>query len=237
MSIPDHVDPDAKGVKRKAEVVSPVKNKKKQRHLLDRKLFQLAFHVQELEQMNFGTLHRLVKLCQRALWNKQAWCDVVECTREEAMNHKWGGWSSRQCGNGYFYLKSKHAVPFSEEEECHIEDYLCCCFMHGQPCKEALKGDMCNCMSHIEHGTYNVTLGVGEESFDDECYEGLVPAKWSATSEDMNRSIFSIEELHEEINLVGIATSGRLEQLASATQYLMKPEGEVKIMGVTYKSV
>lgn len=53
----------------------------------------------------------------------------------------------------------------------------------------------------------------------------------------VTRSIFSIEELHEEIDIVAIATSGRLEQLASATQYLMKPEGEMKIMGVTYKSL
>lgn len=58
----------------------------------------------------------------------------------------------------------------------------------------------------------------------------------------MNRSIYSIEELHEEINIVAIAECcgtecGRLKQLASATQYLMKPEGELKIMGVTYKSV
>ena len=141
------------------------------------------------------------------------------------------------CGNGYFYLKSKHAVPFSEEEECLIEDHLCCCYMYGQPCKEALKGDICECMSNIEHGTYNVNLGVGELTFDDECYEGLVPAKWSATSEDQNRSIFSIEELHEEINIVAIAECGRLEQLASATQYLIKPEGTLKIRGVTYKSL
>lgn len=235
MVIYDHVEPpaDAKGVKRKAARRND-QPKKKQRNL-ETELKQIS--TQELERMNFGTLHRLVKLSKRALWNKQAWCDVVECTREEAMNHKWGGWSARQCGNCYFYLQSKHGDPFNEEEECHIKDHLCCCFMHGQPCKEALRGDMCNCMSHIEHGTYHVTLGVGELTFDDECYEGLVPAKWSATSEDMNRSIFSVEELHEEINIVAIATSGRLEQLVSASKYLMKPEGELKIRGITYKSL
>ena len=241
----DHVDPpvDAKGVKRKAG--RSAQPKKKQRHyLLEMENKLKTISTQELERMNFGTLHRLVKLSKRALWNKQAWCEVVECTREEAVNHKWGGWSSRQCGNCYFYLQSKHAVPFSEEEECLIEDHLCCCYMYGQPCKEALEGDMCDCMSHIEHGTYNVNLGVGELTFDNECYEGLVPAKWSATSEDKNRLIFSIEELHDEIDIVciatgiaGNATSGMLEQLDSATRYLMKPEGEVKIMGVTYKSL
>ena len=195
----DPVEPIARanGVKRKAERKDKPKKKSKKERNIETELKQIS--TRELERMNFGTLHRMIKLSKRALWNKQAWCDVVSCTREEAVNHKWGGWSSRMCGNGYFYLKSKHAVPFSEEEECHIEDHLCCCFMHGQPCKEALKGDMCDCMSNIEHGNYHVTLGVGELTFDDECSEGLVPAKWSATSEDMNRSIFSIEELHEEI--------------------------------------
>lgn len=171
----DHVEPpaDDKGVKRKA--ARSDQPQKKQRHLLEMETELKQISTQELERMNFGTLHRLVKLSKRALWNKQAWCDVVSCTREEAINHKWGGWSSRPCVNGYFYLESKHAVPFSEEEECHIEDHLCCCFMHGQPCKEALEGDICECMSNIEHGTYHVTLGVGEQTFEDECYEGLVP--------------------------------------------------------------
>jgi len=211
------------------------KKKKKAKKCYESTLSQLF--VSDLELISDETLILLVNRSKRALWNKQAWCDVVSCTREEAVAHKCGGWSCRQLGNGYFYLECKSG-EFSPEQLEDINDHLCCCFVHGQPCKLALEGDECECMSNQEYGSYYLHLGVDEETFESECSEGLVPAKWIATSEDGHvESLFSVEQLKFSIDIIDLANTGSLEQLMCATQYCLKPEGTFKIRGVTYKSV
>ena len=197
-----------------------------------------SVHSRDLRLMSNETLKELKYQLKEALWDQKAWCEHVECSRETAIAQgELGGYCSGEFGPYYFFFAPTKAVEFTSEQRGMLEDHIACCFMGGQPCAcqldEDHDGDPCECKMGDSNGSYWFEMGLGPETFDQECSEGLVKAKWiwvttETVSLDSGSSIdeklYNLAQLKEAI---GDFNQFDADKLARVAKYLSNPVGKL----------
>jgi hypothetical protein len=153
-----------------------------------------SVHSRDLRLMSSDTLKELKYQLNEAIWDQKAWCEHVECSRETAIaKGELGGYCSGEFGPYYFFFAPTQAAEFTSEQREMLEDHIACCFMGGQPCAcqldEDHDGDPCECKMGDSNGSYWFQMCLGPETFDQECFDGLVKAKWvlRTASGDFNK--------------------------------------------------
>ena len=197
-----------------------------------------SIHSRDLQLMSSDTLKELKYQLNEAIWDQKAWCSHVECSRETAIAQgELGGYCSGEFGPYYFFFAPTKAVEFTSEQRGMLGDHIACCFMGGQPCAcqldEDHDGDPCECKMGDSNGSYWFEMGLGPETFDQECSEGLVKAKWiwvttETVSLDSGSSIdeklYNLAQLKEAI---GDFNKIDADKLARVAKYLSNPVGKL----------
>jgi len=190
----------------------------------------------DLRLMSNETLKELKYQLNEALWDQKAWCSHVECSRETAIAQgELGGYCSGEFGPYYFFFAPTQAAEFTSKQRGMLEDHIACCFMNNQPCACQLDedhgGDPCECKMGDSNGSYWFQMGLGPETFDDECSEGLIKAKWvlSTASDNLPWTI-DVEKLYNESQLkeaIGDFNQFDADKLAKVAKYLSNPVGKL----------
>jgi len=195
-----------------------------------------SIHSRDLQLMSSDTLKELKYQLNEAIWDQKAWCDHVECSRETAIaKGELGGYCSGEFGPYYFFFVPTKAVEFTSEQRGMLEDHIACCFMGGQPCAcqldEDHDGDPCECKMGDSNGSFWFEMGLGPETFDQECSEGLIKAKWFlCTASDNLPWTSDIENLYNESQLkesIGDFNQFDADKLARVAKYLSNPVGKL----------
>jgi hypothetical protein len=197
-----------------------------------------SIHSRDLQLMSSDTLKELKYQLNEAIWDQRAWCSHVECSRETAIAQgELGGYCSGEFGPYYFFFAPTKAAEFTSEQRGMLEDHIACCFMGGQPCAcqidEDHDGDPCECKMGDSNGSYWFEMGLGPETFDQECSEGLVKAKWIWVTVE-RVSLFSgssiVEKLYNLAQLkeaIGDFNQFDADKLARVAKYLSNPVGKL----------
>ena len=128
-----------------------------------------------MEDMSDRTLRRFSRALRDAVWDKKAFCVVHSCTREEAVaKGALGGFKHGENGAGHFYFEPSEPRPeFTAEQIQLIGDHTACCYNTGQPCAQQLDdewdGDPCECAMGSANGSYCYEVGIGPDTFEEEC--------------------------------------------------------------------
>ena len=125
-----------------------------------------------MEDMSDYTLRRFSSTLHEAIWDKKAFCVAYECTREEAIaKGALGGFKHGENGAGHFYFEPKSEL--TAEQIQLINDHTACCYNNGQPCAPQLDndwdGDPCECAMGSANGSYCYEVGIGPDTFEEEC--------------------------------------------------------------------
>jgi hypothetical protein len=197
-----------------------------------------AVHSRDLRLMSNETLKELKYQLNEAIWDQKAWCEHVECSRETAIAQgELGGYCSGEFGPYYFFFAPTKAAEFTYEQREMLVDHIACCFMNNQPCAcqldEDHDGDPCECKMGDSNGSYWFEMGLGPETFDQECNEGLVKAKWIWVTVE-RVSLFSgssiVEKLYNLAQLkeaIGDFNQFDADKLARVAKYLSNPVGKL----------
>jgi len=197
-----------------------------------------SIHSRDLQLMSSDTLKELKYQLNEAIWDQRAWCSHVECSRETAIAQgELGGYCSGEFGPYYFFFAPTKAVEFTSEQRGMLGDHIACCFMGGQPCAcqldEDHDGDPCECKMGDSNGSFWFEMGLGPETFDQECSEGLIKAKWiwkttETVSLDSGSSIdeklYNLAQLKEAI---GDFNQFDADKLTRVAKYLSNPVGKL----------
>ena len=197
-----------------------------------------SIHSRDLQLMSSDTLKELKYQLNEAIWDQKAWCSHVECSRETAIaKGELGGYCSGEFGPYYFFFAPTKAAEFTSEQRGMLGDHIACCFMNNQPCAcqldEDHDGDPCECKMGDSNGSFWFEMGLGPETFDQECSEGLVKAKWiwkttETVSLDSGSSIdeklYNLAQLKEAI---GDFNQFDADKLARVAKYLSNPVGKL----------
>ena len=190
----------------------------------------------DLRLMSNETLKELKYQLNEAIWDQKAWCEHVECSRKTAIvQGELGGYCSGEFGPYYFFFAPTQAAEFTSEQREMLEDHIACCFMGGQPCAcqldENHDGDPCECKMGDSNGSYWFQMGLGPETFDEECGEGLIKAKWFlSTLSDTLPWTSDVEKLYNESQLkeaIGDFNQFDADKLAKVAKYLSNPVGKL----------
>jgi len=190
----------------------------------------------DLKLMSNETLKELKYQLNEAIWDQKAWCSHVECSRETAIAQgKLGGYCSGEFGPYYFFFAPTKAAEFTSKQRRLLEDHIACCFMNNQPCAcqldENHDGDPCECKMGDSNGSYWFEMGLGPDTFDQECSEGLVKAKWVlSTVSDCLPWTIDAEKLYNEPQLkeaIGDFNQFDADKLARIAKYLSNPVGKL----------
>ena len=190
----------------------------------------------DLRLMSNETLKELKYQLKEALWDQKAWCEHVECSRETAIAQgELGGYCSGEFGPYYFFFAPTKAAEFTSEQRGMLGDHIACCFMNNQPCAcqldEDHDGDPCECKMGDSNGSFWFEMGLGPETFDQECSEGLIKAKWIlSTDSDCLPWTSDVEKLYNEAQLkeaIGDFNQFDADKLARVAKYLAKPIGKL----------
>jgi hypothetical protein len=195
-----------------------------------------SIHSRDLRLMSNETLKELKYQLNEAIWDKKAWCEHVECSRETAIaKGELGGYCSGEFGPYYFFFAPTQAAEFTSKQRGMLEDHIACCFMNNQPCAcqldEGHGGDPCECKMGDSNGSYWFQMGLGPETFDDECSEGLIKAKWVMSTDSDNLPwTIDVEKLYNESQLkeaIGDFNHFDADKLAKVAKYLSNPVGKL----------
>lgn len=192
----------------------------------------------DLRLMSNETLKELKYQLNEAIWDQKAWCEHVECSRETAIAQgELGGYCSGEFGPYYFFFAPTKAAEFTSEQREMLVDHIACCFMNNQPCacqiNEDHDGDPCECKMGDSNGSYWFEMGLGPATFEQECSEGLVKAKWIWVTVE-RVSLFSgssiVEKLYNLAQLkeaIGDFNQFDADKLARVAKYLSNPVGKL----------
>ena len=189
----------------------------------------------DLRLMSNETLKELKYQLNEAIWDKKAWCEHVECSRETAIaKGELGGYCSGELGPYYFFFAPTQAAEFTSKQRGMLEEHIACCFMNNQPCAcqldEDHDGDPCECKMGDSNGSYWFEMGLGPDTFDQECSEGLIKAKWVLSTDSDLPWTIDVEKLYNESQLkeaIGNFNQFDADKLARVAKYLSNPVGKL----------
>jgi len=196
-----------------------------------------SIHSRDLQLMSSDTLKELKYQLNEAIWDQKAWCSHVECSRETAIAQgELGGYCSGEFGPYYFFFAPTKATEFTSEQRGMLEDHIACCFMGGQPCAcqldEDHDGDPCECKMGDSNGSFWFEMSLGPETFDQECSEGLIKAKWVMTTDSDLPWTIDAQKLYNESQLneaIGDFNQFGPDKLARIAKYLANPVGKLML--------
>ena len=181
-----------------------------------------------MEDMSDRTLRRFSRALRDAVWDKQAFCVAHECTREEALaKGALGGFNHGENGAGHFYFEPKSG-EFTAEQIQLIDDHTACCYNTGQPCAQQLDdewdGDPCECAMGSANGSYCYEVGLGPDTFEEECDCFAIKPICSRTETGRTEFIHTVEQFKDSVGNFALLDADSLVKVGAFLKSSMQGE-------------
>ena len=181
-----------------------------------------------MEDMSDRTLRRFSRALRDAVWDKQAFCVAHECTREEALaKGALGGFNHGENGAGHFYFEPTSG-EFTAEQIQLIDDHTACCYNTGQPCAQQLDdewdGDPCECAMGSANGSYCYQLGIGPDTFEEECDCFAIKPICSRTETGRTEFIHTVEQFKDSVGDFALLDADSLVKVGAFLKSSMQGE-------------
>ena len=188
-----------------------------------------------MEDMSDRTLRRFSRALRDAVWDKQAFCVAHECTREEALaKGALGGFNHGENGAGHFYFEPTSGA-FTAEQIQLIDDHTACCYNTGQPCAQQLDdewdGDPCECAMGSANGSYCYEVGLGPDTFEEECDCFAIKPICSRFETGRTEFIHTVEQFKDSVGDFALLDADTLVKVGAFLKSSM--QGELRYASVS----